>query len=497
MQKAPLESYVQILAALFILVVAFSSSVAGQASNDDDGQPDFPVPMQEITVLVVDEDDKPVEGVQVSAMGLRCEEDPGSWYGWPIQNAGRTNKGKTDGDGKVSIAYPTKFGVPPNFQTTNKLDITFTHYNYVLGRQEYDPRGTDELKHTLLSGCEVSFTAQNEAGEPLSDFWISMAGSGGRAEWNLEKGEIRSRGVPDGSWQTMLVAPQPDGKTLFSGVLPTRFRKDSEFAIRGVKLTPGLELQGQLDAKVPRPIQDGKVIVWQLPKPKGRVHATENASLGWSASTSINEDGTFAFPSLPRTGQLQFIALCRRWIITSEPRDGNGANGFFILGTQQSIAAEAIEDGRMSGIVLPMEEAGALEVTLTKPDGAPLIGAEVSTWPNQKMDKSGSQLLGACYSSLEMMEVRIAGKDLEDYYENKTRESRFVQVTDTAGKAILHDIPVKRDYQIALLHNEYRFQSNAPKKTPIDSLDYRLEKPATKKMAITVVPIADDKESDL
>lgn len=51
------------------------------------------------------------------------------------------------------------------------------------------------------------------------------------------RGGRRTSAVNDGSWQTMLVAPQEAGPTLFSGLLPLRVQPSQAVRLRNVSLT--------------------------------------------------------------------------------------------------------------------------------------------------------------------------------------------------------------------------------------------------------------------
>lgn len=416
----------------------------------------FPVEMAEYTLSVVDEDGQPIEGVEVTARGVRCEEDPGSWYGWPIKNAGNDNRRFSDKQGKATFRYPVKYGTPPDLQTLNKIDFYFSHAEFVASDQEADPRD-GAMKHEMAAGCSVLFSALDPSGDPIDSLWVQMAGPGRLAKWILSDQKIRTSSIPDGAWQTMLVAPQKDGRTLFSGILPTRFRKNSSVTIRGVKLKPGIQLSGRIDDAVPRPVANGRVVAFHLPKPRGRCRDKKDPSLSWSEVTDIKEDGTFRFESLPRTGVVQLITVCTGWIGKSKPRDGKPARGFFILG--ELFDLDKMEaDGQIPELVIPMEKAGSVEITVTKPDGKPLAGAKVHTYPNQLLNKSGSQLLGACYPSLDMIETLIAGKEWDWTTVSRNTSSRYSVETGDDGKCTLPDIPIDRNLSLHLEHEKFQIK---------------------------------------
>ena len=475
----------------FLVVAVFLFAVPcvaqdQQASTEKDSLL-FPVEMTDYTLSVKDEKGDPIEGVEVVANGVRCEEDRGSWYAWPIPNAGNDNKRITDTTGKVTFRYPVKYGVPPDLKTLNKIDFTFSHPEFVTSRQETDPRG-DAIVHKMVAGCPVLFSAVNANGEPIESFWVQMAGPGSAAKWILADQTIRTGSIPDGAWQTMLVAPQIDGPTLFSGILPTRFRKNSKVTIRGIELKPGLRIGGRLDDGVPRPVANGRVVAWQLPKPRGRCHGEDDPSLGWSDVTEMNEDGSFEFESMPRTGVVQFIAICSGWIVKSEHRNGRPAGGR-VLGVLVNLDDMQVDEGLISDIIIPMEKAGDLEVTVRKPDGTPLVGAEVATWPNQVLEKSGSQLLGACYPTLEQINRLIAGKEWDYMEAFRSQKSRYMQITDENGRCVLRDLPIDRDLAMYVQHEDFQSKSTGVKNEEREVKFRVTEEEPTKSIEVEVEPI--------
>ena len=133
-----------------------------------------------------------------------------------------------------------------------------------------------------------------------------------------------------------------------------------------VDLKRGATLHGQLDAGVPRPVRNGRVIahVW----PQG--HKPEDSPPQWHAWSAIREDGSFDISSLPE-GDLEVVALCNGFVNTNGP----GKYKFiypqkYVLGTNDL------------AITVGMEPTARLEVHVTDDQGKLLAGAHVSAWPN-------------------------------------------------------------------------------------------------------------------
>lgn len=478
------------LVVLCSLVWICSAGPASRGQSTDEADPDeivHPVETAPLTFKLIDEDGEPVAGVDVMPSGLRCEEDPGSWYGWPTRNVGRGRVLKSDENGEITVQYPIRFGQPPNLKTTTVVDFRFIHPEYVYGSSEVRVElGSSEF--VLSRGCPVLFTAQDHEDQPVEEFAVSMAGNGGLAGWQMKGGEVKSHGVPDGSWQTMLVAPRDDGRHLFSGILPARYMKGKGVTIRDVRLQPGLELRGQLSSKVPRPVTHGKVIAHCLPKPADATHGRKNPSLAWTEWVEIQEDGSFVFPSLPRTGMIQLIALCRGWVVENGPRD-DGPRAF-TAGVLLDLKEFEYEDNVLSGVEIPMTEAGSLKVKVVKPDGMPLVGANVSTWPNQSYEKGGSTILGSAYRSVEALQHRIEGNSspFRSWFADM-QETRYTQTTDEAGFVHLHDIPLGEEEGLWVGSKTYQAAETAASGNEIR---YVLESTEPKEIEVNVVPIEGD-----
>jgi hypothetical protein len=467
----------------FVVLLCLCSSVSVYAEDDKAKEIKYPVEMKSFKLSLVDAADKPVKGAKVTALGVRCEESPGSWIGWPTENAGN-NEYVTDDNGAVEMKYPVKFGLPGQWMTTNKLDFHFKHSDYVAGRVEVDPIA-ETAKHNLVQGCRTLFTCVDESGHAINEFAVLMAGVGGDADWKLSDGEARSSGVPDGKWQTMLVSPSADGQHRFSRILPARYAKGKDVTIREIPLRPGMRLSGSLSDNVPRPVEDGMVIAWCLPQPAGNTYGDENVSIGWSEETAIAADGTFEFPALPPGGSIQLIALCKGWLI-------RGTEGQFTSGMEIKVDEAQLAENRVAGITLPMEAAGELEVEVLGPDGMPLVGADVSTWPNQMLTKAGSQLLGVCVSTVSRMQTQITGIQAPEIDWN--RPGRYIQKTDEQGKVILREIPLRKAHQLFVSFENLTANVDLPANSdPFESaVDYQCDTAERKKLTVHMVPIEEE-----
>ncbi len=467
-----------------IILIASISAISAQDQLKD--QAKITVEMKPFTLTLVNEHMKPVVNAKVTAYGLRCEELPGSWISWPKSMAGK-NEYVTDDAGRIEMQYPVKLGLPGQWMTINKIDFHYRHPEYVAGNVELDPNAAAG-EHRLIQGCRTLFTCVDEGGVTLKEFGVLLGGIGQSASWKLDNGELRSSGVPDGQWQTMLIAPGKDGRHRFSGVLPARYAKDKDVTIRGVKLKPGLRLTGRLSDNVPRPIKEGRVMAWCIPKPvEGRPGDT-SASVAWSDEVIIEPNGTFEFPSLPLGGTIQLIAICDGWLI-------EGVEQGSTVGMQIKLDEAKLEENQTKEVTLAMQQAGEVEVELLTSDGKPLVGATVSAWPGQRLLLSGSTTLGDFYRSMTTIEHQIRGKEIKIQEWQPT--TRYTQQTNAVGKAVIRNIPTDSPQFLVVSHDHFMPKLDNPDaQNPFNrAVTFQCKSEELTKLTVNMVPIEEDQNA--
>lgn len=435
----------------FVVLMLFTGSQWGLPLLAEDGPPKYPVDTETFTVTLTSEEG-PVAGASLRLYACRCEEDPGSHYGWPQDNTDVPTEYTSDEGGVVELQYPVKFGSPDNWKTLNQISMMVTHAEFVPDEIHIDPRLKKTTKQ-LEAGCELSFSAIDAGRNPV-EIGVMMAGPGRAAKWIREQGIVRSRAIPDGVWQTLVVAPRPDGRHLFSDVLPVRLRDQQRVRFHNLPLTPGLRLTGRLSDNVPRPVVDGRIQAFCLPQPAGRLHDREDPSVAWEANTLIDADGSFEFASLPRSGTIQLIAICQGWV--GADQDVPEEHGTFKQGMFVALDEQQIQDGSFD-VVVPMEPTGSLLVTVLKPDGSPLAGAKVATNPNEYRWLAGSTILGSKRDWIDSVRAQMNGTE-DPLYRRGERDEPvpvFQAITDERGQVVLSGIPCDREYQVGAYHDDY------------------------------------------
>ena len=280
-----------------------------------------------------------------------------------------------------------------------------------------------------------------------------MAGPLSPAYWADDgKGGRRTRAASDGAWQTMIVKPQENGPTLFSGILPLRVQPDQDVKIRNVKLLPGTKIVGTLSDNVPRPVKNGYIIATSAPKPAGDSYDDKDPSLTWHDWTEIKEDGTFELASIPRGGELQIIGICDGWLSSTNIPE---ANNFFIMGQLFKLD----KDEPQIELTLEMEQTGSLELTVLQPDGSVLNEGEISSWPNQSYLKGGSTLLGERYRSIKSVEYQLMTIE-EQSVPRRERDRKFpYQGKIVDGKVTLTGLPIGPRESLYLRHPQLILKS--------------------------------------
>lgn len=437
--------------------------------------------MTKLSVHVKDPNGEPVQGALVKPVGLRVVERNGTGF-WNEAKLGSPKAVVSNERGLALIQYPAYVeGAAHGYRgvlTTRSVAIHILHSDFVKQVVHCDLK-TPSAEITLEPGCEAQLSAVDDQVEPITEFGVLMAGPFAAEIWTNDLlGGKRTRSIKDGKWQTMLVKLQDNAPPLFSSILPIPFRPTQTVKIRNIQLSPGSRIVGRISNDVPRPIRHGRIIAAVVPKPAAASSAPEDPSLVWHDSASVSSDGEFEFPSLPRGGEAQIIALCDGWISKTTMEE---ARDYLIMG--QLIALKE----RQVSIVVEMERLGSLEVALASTGGGPVVGARVTTWPNQTFYKNGTAILG---QSLDSRTI-VANQSLpleRQFSHSASREEidRFSAVTDRDGKATIRNLPIRQKLTLTIMHPEFWL----PLKNGEAVQSFVLSGPNAQKLNIFVEPLA-------
>lgn len=339
-----------------------------------------------IVLKVVDEDEAPVADASVRIWAMRSVENPGSHSLY----RGEEPLGVTDRAGRVELEHWAWVDVDGR---TGQVTLRIEHPDYVTFTDDVAIGPGEHVVH-LTRGATVVVTGwYREPSNVIRDLKVlvdreSQLGPDG---WKpLDDGRLATTKIPPG--RHWLVASHADPELgLLSSAAEAFEVGEVGWETLHVELHAPLELVGELDANVPRPVVDGHVM---LVLRAGGVGGEPVLSQRFEAA--IRADGSFVLTGL-RPGSGQVLALCRGWSSLRTLADDPLQAGIHLdpsaSAEERSAAlqragerAYILQRAEVPQVETPfpvlMERTGTLEVTVLAPSGAPLEGATVSASPN-------------------------------------------------------------------------------------------------------------------
>jgi hypothetical protein len=235
-----------------------------------------------------------------------------------------------------------------------------------------------------------------------------------------EPGVAITRQLGAGSHTVRAIQLDTDGSAWFSDVVTITATAEQTNEM-SVKLERGATVRGKLDAIVPRPVRNGRVVanVW----PAG--HPPKDGPPEWHDWATVREDGSFEIRWLP-PGDLEIVALCNGFVSTNGPgRTGMRYPQKHVLGTNDM------------ALVIGMEPTARLEVRVTDDQGKPLEGARVETWPNIRYGEWGARILMSdCFNMADWLRLPRT----TDFSWARSVPD-FEGVSDRDGLAVIPNLP--------------------------------------------------------
>ena len=401
--------------------------------------------MANLTVLLRDERGEAIPRAEVMPYAMRMREGGGHGY-WNRKVYGPPKSVLSNEKGEAVIQYPSHVRVEPNIMTTSLVTFSVTHTDFVKKTVHFN-LGPEKADVTLEAGCEVELSAVGTDRQPIEGFGVLIAGPYAPELWAEGKeGTRRSRAIKDGTWQTMLVKLQKKGPTLFSNVVPMRVRPAQRVRFRNLQMQPGTRVQGMLSDNVPRPVK-GYVVATSVPLPAEDSWKEKDPSLIWHDWGEVGPDGSFEFESLPRSGELQLIAICEGWLSSTVSDDP----------VARSLVAGQVFDieGDELSVVVQMEATGTLEVSLVTEDGKPFTEGRISSWPNQHYLKGGNTLLGQRFRSALEIQNQLLPPDVRTSYFDDELQFPCIRQVGPDGTASLKGLPVGHQESLVLSHEAF------------------------------------------
>ncbi len=416
-----------------------------------------PIPMVTVSVRIVDEEGKPIEGVTIEQHSYQ----------------------KTDATANIEPATPSNAqGVAkfpyPKFATerlgVKDVYVTVRHPEFVTAQQNVNIFGKPS-EITLKRGGTIDLHAHTTSNsEPVFPVYAIVPRHGLLSPWiKSADGSTQSPQLPADE-QSHRFAYFPDGgPALFSDAIQVSVVAGQSTPLK-VELRPGMRIEGTIDPQVPRPVRDGRVML-------SMVIPDEN---GWADWTTVAEDGSFVFESLPPIEQAEFYfaAVCDGFV--SQINEDSEAAGMM---TSVKLKKQDVT----KPFTLPMSPAAHALVITRDHRNKPIPGVKVVVQPGMLVI-NGTSGFGYLTSTKKTLttESGIPAFNEETFL--------YQAVTNDEGEAEIRNLPPFRTYVVAY-HEEYELPANPLFGVPIPLADLRLEAGKTSRRVLTMLrtqPIADN-----
>lgn len=413
---------------------------------------------------VVDAAGKPVAGAVIVPEGLRTKPGPYSsgWYGWATGENTAPNKPViTDKAGYARVQYP-KF-VFEHIET-GVIIFSVNHPDFVPDRPERvvstaPPKGApwkvwrdyvwDRIQHrvnvvrpdkvVLLKGASLKLSVKPGSAAPKDAKLFAQISAGEGEDTNFwqwpESDMLITHRLAAGPQTLRAIEIESSGSVWFSDVVTITAVSGQTNEV-AVDLKRGVAVHGRLDAGVPRPVRNGRIIahVW----PQG--HKPQDSPPQWHAWSVIREDGSFDINSLPE-GDLEVVALCDGFVNTNGPGKYK-----FIYPQKYALGTNDL------AITVGMEPTARLEVHVMDDEAKPLPGAHVSAWPNVRYGEWAAVILGSdCYNMSDLFLPKPGSKPIRWW---RQPVPDLEGTSGSTGIAVLSNLPVMVK-QISVDHTNF------------------------------------------
>jgi hypothetical protein len=417
---------------LALLLLVFVAAAHAFEITLPDGQQ-----MLKLPVRVVDEDGEPVAGAKVIPWALRSGQGHGWWSQGDEGSGVDPAEVETDSEGRAEVTYPRYRDVEEHV-TTLSVSLFIDHPDFgFIDRLHVDVPLADDGSHEVRLQRGVRPVVRPLIdGKPADLDSIYAMWSDGRS-WrpdtkieHTDDGALRFPAMAPGPGSVRLVRLEGEHATHFSSVVRFELEKGKAPTI-DVELRPSLTVSGRLDEAVPRPIEEGRVVVSTI-KPS----YNDELALDWHSWARIQPDGTFTIEAWPEDEAIQLIALCRGYYakqglapaVVENPRDP---------AKDPYARAQVFESAGANEIVVPMSPTPLCNVTVQNSEGEPVEGIRVLTCPNVGWWNSGSQIY--C-ETLFRAERLLKSRDFKASLDTEFPYP-FDGVTDARGRVTVVTLP--------------------------------------------------------
>ncbi len=270
-----------------------------------------------VLVVVQDQDGKPIEGATLLPTGFRVKGIHGAdAYPWRGNDSGPAEKAVTDKDGKTWLKYPV-MGIPDEKELIGALIFKVSCPGFAPTVIQSYSVDSPEQPIQLARGTQMEVSAWFGADhQPVTDLIPCIKPDD---SFTNQNGVLISDQLSPGGHLIQLMGRLPSGEIVYSDATPftTVAGKPGRLAL---EMKPGTRLEGRIDDKVPRPMQNGRVMISVRAPQYPALDVVEDfyapddkyggymARRFWHSYRLINADGTFVFESVP-PGEADVVVL--------------------------------------------------------------------------------------------------------------------------------------------------------------------------------------------
>ena len=390
----------------------------------------------QVTLRIVDQDHNPVRGAKISATGGNNS------FQMPL----KSSSGElTDENGEIVFKFWYPITNEEGGDVEPLLFVRTSHVDFVPSYRRL-PFGGRPIEIVLERGFRIAISAVDLEGNQVKEGLFAIhshfenLGAIG-CTWKLhESGLLVSSTFPLKTIRLRVVHAEQGKPTFFSKDISIHPRGRNHIVLRDVKLQPGVQVQGKVDSKVPRPVEGGYVAGYVIGDGGWKGHLS---TWLWADIAEIKSDGSFVFESLPADSVLQMFAFSEGWISKPSTQEETSHlipdiaklvdfDGSIFLPQVQKLTSERVN------LAVEMEPATSLKVIVVDETGEPVRDAVVSALP--------SQVVLGCYTTGIGVAVSTKADLLKEDYRQTYRSLDYGSVTDVNGEVVLDGLPPNHIY---------------------------------------------------
>ncbi len=441
-----------------------------------------------VQIVVLDDAGRPVAGASVQPFGFRVKGPRNvDAYGWITNRFGPRETAVTDADGKAWLKYPVT-AFPSEKLLTADLTLTVHHPKYTpaVSQSFHVDGGNDPIR--LTPGIELEVSGyygpdhQNVTNlvANLSQESVSFD------RWIKSQTSLFFHQLAPGGHMIQLMGQLPSGELVYSDSLPFTAVPGQPCHFN-LKMKPGVRLEGRLDASVPRPVINGRVLINVRP-PQIPAFLDPNDVTGlwekygrfhlWHSYRPIAADGTFVFESIP-PGEVDVAVLGDGFASKSTGwPETYVRNGKTFHRASFGVPQPFPLTTPVTRIEIVTEPTATLEVNVKTRQGTPIKGADACVNPN--IFRMGG-IFGSMSDSSEDPFRKLSPLPPPPYH----------VLTDQNGLAVLRNIPAL-GHTLAINHPQFVVPIGKPVGLPDRHVLIHLTPGQTTNVNVTMEPAGKD-----